>query len=261
MSKEHYDRVFFEQLRAGAARSAEVILPLVLECLTVQSAVDVGCGDGTWLVVLQKLGVEDFLGIDGGYVNENLLQFPRDRFYAFDLTKQIALNRKFDLAISLEVAEHLPAECAADFVDSLTRLAPAVLFSAAIPLQGGNHHVNEQWPDKWAELFKQHNYLPLDLIRKQVWQNDGVEWWYAQNMLLFAHSDLIRNNPVLRNEFEHTNLGQLCLVHPRKYLEIATQPPPPAQPSGVKEASRLLFVCLRNAIRKRVNVFTGNGSN
>jgi SAM-dependent methyltransferase len=235
-------------------------LPLVLKCLTVESAVDVGCGDGTWLAVLQKLGVEDVLGIDGEYVSENLLQFPRHRFYSFDLTKQLALDRKFDLAISLEVAEHLPAESAAEFVGSLSRLAPAVLFSAAIPLQGGNHHVNEQWPDKWAELFGQHNYLPVDLIRKRVWQNNDVEWWYAQNMLLFAHSDFIRNNPALRNEFEQTNLSQLCLVHPRKYLEVAAQPPTPA-PSGVKEASRLLLVCLRNAITKRVNFFARNGSN
>jgi SAM-dependent methyltransferase len=258
MSNEHYNSLFFEQLRAGAARSAEVIFPLVLEYLTVKSVVDVGCGDGTWLAVLQKLGVEDILGIDGEYISENLLQIPRNRFYSYDLTKKIVLDRKFDLAISLEVAEHLPPESANDFVDSLTRLAPAILFSAAIPLQGGNHHVNEQWPNKWAELFEQHSYLPVDMVRKRVWQNNDVEWWYAQNTLLFAHTDLIRDNAVLRTEFEQTNLSQLSLVHPRKYLEIAV---PPSPPSGVKQASRLLFTCLRNAITKRVNSFARNGSN
>jgi SAM-dependent methyltransferase len=261
MSKKRYNRVFFEQLRAGAAKSAEVILPLVLKCLTVQSVVDVGCGDGTWLAVLQKLGVEDVLGLDGEYVNESVLQFPLERFRSFDLTKPFKLNRQFDLAMSLEVAEHLPVECAATFVESVTRLAPAVLFSAAIPLQGGTNHINEQWPDKWAELFKKHSYLPVDFIRKRVWENEAVEWWYAQNTLLFAHTDLLQNNSALQEELERTSPSQLCLVHPRKYLAMVAESPVPAQPSGVREASRLLFVCLRNAITKRVNYFTRNGSN
>jgi SAM-dependent methyltransferase len=260
MSKEHYNRVFFEQLRAGAARSAEVILPLVLKCLTVQSVVDVGCGDGTWLAVLQKLGVEDVLGLDGEYVNENVLQFPLERFRSFDLTKPFKLNRQFDLAMSLEVAEHLPAECAATFIDSVVQLAPAVLFSAAIPFQGGTNHLNEQWPSKWAELFKKHSYLPVDFIRKRVWENEAVEWWYAQNTLLFAHTDLLQNNTALQEDFERTSPSQLCLVHPRKYLEMASQPRPPAQPSGVIEASRQLFVCLRNAVKKRINFVSRKGN-
>ena len=261
MTNEHYTKDFYEGLREGARRSAEVILPIVLNRVPVRSVVDVGCGDGTWLAVLQKLGVEDVLGIDGDYVNEGVLQFPQDRFQSCDLSKPFNLARKFDLAISLEVAEHLPRDCAANFVDSITRLAPAVLFSAAIPLQGGNNHINEQWPDKWAELFKKHDYLPVDFIRKRVWENEAVEWWYAQNTLLFAHSDLLQTNTALQEEFERTSPIQLRLVHPRKYLAMAAESPVPVQPSGVWEASRLLFVCLRNAITKRVNFFTKNGSN
>jgi SAM-dependent methyltransferase len=253
---EYYTKDFYEALREGAKKSAEVILPIVLDRVPVRSVVDVGCGDGTWLAVLQKLGVEDVLGIDGDYVNEGVLQFPQDRFQSFDLTKPFNLARKFDLAISLEVAEHLPSNCAATFVDSLTRLAPAVLFSAAIPLQGGNNHINEQWPDKWAELFKKNSYLPVDFIRKRVWENEVVEWWYAQNTLLFAHTDILQNNSALQEEFERTSPSQLRLVHPRKYLAMVAESPAPAQPSGVREASRLLFVCLRNAITKRVNFLT-----
>jgi hypothetical protein len=62
--------------------------------------------------------------------------------------------RTFDLAICLEVAEHLPPEAAEGFIDSLTRLAPVVLFSAAITFQVGNQHLNGQWPDYWATLFR-----------------------------------------------------------------------------------------------------------
>src|SRR6185437_11521231 len=245
MPSEHYTKSFYEGIRNGSVRSAEVIVPLVLDLVRPSSVVDVGCGDASWLAVFQRLGIEDVFGIDGDYVEPELLQIPRDRFEAVDLSKPFNLPRTFDLAISLEVAEHLPADCAPVFVESLTRLAPAVLFSAAIPFQGGNHHVNEQWPDKWAALFREHNYLPVDCIRKRVWENAAVEWWYAQNTLLFAHASLMESNMALKAEFEKTDTNQLRLVHPKNYVE-AFIPVQPA-PWGVRAASRLLIVCLRNA--------------
>ena len=259
MFSEYYTRDFYEQLRNGATQSAKVMVPLVLQLLPVRSVVDIGCGDGSWLAVFRKFGVEEILGVDGEYVDRSLLQIPQDCFKALDLTGPFGLGRGFDLAISLEVAEHLPPDCARGFVEGLTRLAPFVLFSAAIPFQGGEHHVNEQWPDKWAELFKVHDYLPVDFIRKRVWQNDAVEWWYAQNTLLFARADLIERNAVLKAEFEKTNPNQLCLVHPGQYLyrEGVARSQQPGQPSGVKEASRLLLISMRNALRKRLHSIFG----
>lgn len=259
MTSGHYTRNFYERLRSGATRSAEVVVPLVLQLLPVQSMVDVGCGDGTWLAIFQKLGVSDILGIDGDYVEPDLLQIPRERFRPMDLAKTFQLERTFDLAISMEVAEHLPPESASDFVESLTKAAPAVLFSAAIPHQGGDNHINEQWPDKWAALFQKHGYLPLDCIRRRVWQNEAVEFWYAQNALLFARPDLIERNPALKAELHRTDSGQLSLVHPRQYLylnnrycEAAARAEKAAPPSGVIAASRLLATCLKNAVRKRL---------
>jgi hypothetical protein len=122
-----------------------------------------------------------------------------------------------------------------------------VLFSAAIPFQGGNYHLNEQWPDYWAALFKQHDYLPIDCIRWRVWQNDEVEWWYSQNALLYASGAHIQNDTVLRREYERTNPQQLCIVHPRKYLDAA-QPAPP----GVRTAFSLLAQALKLALLRRM---------
>jgi SAM-dependent methyltransferase len=263
---EYYTQSFYEQLRPGARRSAETIAPLVLGLTQASSVVDVGCGDGTWLSVFRRLGVNDILGIDGDYVGQPLLQIPPDHFLPVELTKPFNLGRVFDLAVSLEVAEHLPPDCAPVFVECLTRAAPVVLFSAAIPFQGGEHHVNEQWPDKWAALFRTHGYVPVDFIRKHIWQNDSVEWWYAQNTLLFAQSSLIENNAQLKSEFEKTSPNQLCLVHPRQYLYLESQyrqavtraqqlvPPP-----GVRAASRLLWACLKNAFGERVYSIIGKG--
>jgi SAM-dependent methyltransferase len=265
VSNEHYTKDFYELRRDGAKQSAAVVAPLVLQLLPVRSVVDIGCGDGSWLAVFRKLGVREILGVDGEYVCRDFLQIPQDCFHALDLTKPFDLGRVFDLALSLEVAEHLPADSAPVFVESLTRLAPLVLFSAAIPFQGGTHHVNEQWPDHWAALFRRHGYVPVDFIRGRIWQNETVDWWYSQNTFLYVEERFLVGNAALRTASEKTNLNQLSLVHPKQYLYLKDRcneavARGQAPPSGVRAASRLLLICLRNALSKRFNLLLGKRS-
>jgi SAM-dependent methyltransferase len=263
MSSQYYTKNFYEELRNGAMRSAEIMVPLVLRLVPTRSVVDIGCGDGTWLAAFRKLGVEEIFGIDGEYVDASVLQIPHDCFRAVDLARPFSVGRVFDLAVSLEVGEHLPADSAAVFVECLTRLSPLVMFSAAIPFQGGESHVNEQWPDKWAALFRIHGYLPVDFIRRQVWQNSAVEWWYAQNTLLFARQNVIESSPALAAEFEQTNLEQLALVHPRQFLNMhdlyrdaVAQLEHPPSPPGVRAASRLFLASLRDFFVRRLSSIT-----
>ena len=123
---ESYTEQFYQTHQDGARRSAREIVPLVLELIRPKSAIDVGCGVGTWLSVFRENGVEDICGVDGDYVNPQMLAIPAERFFPFDLTKPLSLGRQFDLVVSLEVAEHLPAEYATTFVRSLTRLGPVL---------------------------------------------------------------------------------------------------------------------------------------
>jgi SAM-dependent methyltransferase len=214
-----YTADFFAVHRAGARRSARVVVPFVLELVAARSAIDVGCGDGTWLSVFREYGIEDVYGVDGDYVDRDRLEIPRDRFHPHDLTRPLHLDRTFDLAVSLEVAEHLPAEAAEGFVASLVRLAPVVLFSAAAPYQGGEHHVNEQWPAYWAERFARHDFLPVDCLRRRIWAHPDVEWWYAQNAFLYVERKRLETDAALNREYESAGPVALALVHPRRFVE------------------------------------------
>jgi SAM-dependent methyltransferase len=193
-----YDRGFYDDQMGGSYRSASVIVPMVLEHVPASSVCDIGCGAGTWLCVFLKNGVREVVGVDGAYVPPDYLRIPQASFRAADLRNAFDLGRTFDLAVSLEVAEHLPAIRAENFVATLTRLAPVVLFSAAIPNQGGTDHVNEQWPDYWERLFAARGYVAIDAIRPAVWENDDVEWWYRQNTLLYVDGERLASYPRLQ---------------------------------------------------------------
>lgn len=167
-------------------KAAREVIPFLLETLNVSSVVDVGCGIGTWLKVFEENGVRDILGIDGNYVDKSLLKIDKSNFVEYDLEKLYLADRKFDLAISLEVAEHLSLDSADVFVKTICNLSDTILFSAAIPNQGGQNHINEQEPNYWIEKFEGEGYKLFDVVRPIFWENENVDSWYRQNMLLFT---------------------------------------------------------------------------
>jgi SAM-dependent methyltransferase len=214
----HYSPEFFQRQQEGSIRSARQVLPYVFELTSPASVVDVGCGVGTWLSAARALGVLDTLGIDGAHIDPELLQIPKRCFRAADLSLRFECERTFDLALSLEVAEHLPEASAPGFVESLTRLAPLVLFSAAIPRQSGSHHINEQWQSWWVELFNRQGFVAVDCVRHRFWNDSVVEWWYAQNTLLMVRRERLAASPRLQ-EAKTASASPHTMVHPRAFLE------------------------------------------
>jgi SAM-dependent methyltransferase len=215
-----YTDGFFAAHDEGARASARLVLPRLLELVALKSIVDVGCGTGLWLQTARELGVEDVLGLDGEWVEPEALAIPPDRFRSVDLSAPGALERRFDLALSLEVAEHLPPASAERFTAFLTSTAPIVAFSAAVPGQGGHAHLNEQWPSYWADLFSRQGYEVVDCLRELFWDDPRIDWWYAQNLLLFAEPAALDAIAALRDH-PRRGLPPLGMVHPRR-LSLAT---------------------------------------
>lgn len=154
---------------------------------TPKSMIDVGCGTGTFLLSAKEKGVSVVLGIDGDWVDQKLLftNIDRSEFQKFNLTEIYFPHKKYDLAVCSEVAEHLEEKYADNIIKTLVQCSDVVLFSAAIPGQYGQFHVNEQAPQYWIDKFKRESYLCFDVIRPIIWENTQVKWWYKQNLLLF----------------------------------------------------------------------------
>jgi SAM-dependent methyltransferase len=206
-----FDANVYAQIAAGCLSSAEVVVPEIIELIEPATVLDVGCGEGWWLSVFARYGC-DVHGVDGdGY---GQLAIASERFHVHDLATDPSLDvGEFDLVTSLEVAEHLPAHRADWFIDELCAHAKIVLFSAAIPHQGGNGHINEQWPDYWVERFDRHGYVLSGALRWRFWTDERVECWYSQNMLLAVERSELARRPKLEALFGPGS-APLGVVHP-----------------------------------------------
>jgi SAM-dependent methyltransferase len=190
-----YGDHFFATADRSAAESAEVIIGLLTGQVSVGSVLDLGCGRGMWLAKWRAHGAAEVVGVDGPYVDIEQLHIPRSDFVPLDLSAMLSLDRRFDLVQSLEVAEHLPEGVADRFVDNIVNHGDLILFSAAIPGQGGECHINEQPLDYWRNKFLARQYEAFDFLRPLIKEDRKVSFWYRQNILLYAHGPRIASLP------------------------------------------------------------------
>ena len=128
------------------------------------------------------------------------------------------------MAISLEVAEHVDKKFSEVFVDNLVRHSDVVLFSAAIPYQGGFRHVNEQWQSYWASLFEARGFTSYDLFRSQIWNDHNIHFWYKQNTILYINKNNVDTIDKVLSYIKEKSLQRLPLdiVHPGFYEASAS---------------------------------------
>jgi SAM-dependent methyltransferase len=190
--------------------SAEQVLPLLISTYHPGSVLDVGCGNGTWLLAAEKLGISDLMGIDVQEQMPGSWLLEKEIFRLVNLQEPFELNRKFDMILCLEVAEHLSNTSASVFIESLINHADLIVFSAAIPGQGGDRHINEKEPSYWQDLFNKRGYNTYDELRPRIWENDKVLWWYRQNIFIAERKSVSKG----RNSEDIP-----YLVHPDHYQE------------------------------------------
>ena len=220
-SSAPYDRTFYEDIQDGSSAGARIMLGALHDVFAFRTLVDIGCGTGAWPAMALELGAESVLGVDGAHVPLDRLKLPRDRFHAHDLEAKLPDLGRFDLALCLEVAEHLFPSRGPSLVEDLTGLSAVVAFSAAIPFQGGDGHVNEMWTSYWARLFAGRGYRAWTGLRSRLWADERIPWWYRQNIVLFVAEEVWQAR--LGSEAPSAPEA-LDVVHPECYLWAVRRP-------------------------------------
>ena len=219
MSETQYRRLHgrFAEVHDRLQYAAGRLFEIVQRHLKAGSVLDVGCGTGDFLFQARKRGIADAFGIEGTWAADSAFLLEPDRRRLMDLERPFDLGRTFDLVITLEVAEHLSARAAAGFVESLARHGDFVLFSAAIPHQGGINHVNEQWPGYWAAQFAARGFACLAFIRWEVWEDELLPFYYRQNLFLYARKTALAGDPRIVAPFPPGPAKLAPVVHPTLY--------------------------------------------
>ena len=202
---EAYDARFYADAHDTVGKSAAVVVPYVHDLIKPASVVDIGCGVGEWLAEFKKLGVKNVHGVDGPWVARDQLMIDPSEFESVDLEHASPKARRADLAISLEVGEHLKKETGPKLVLALSATAPVVLFSAAVPGQGGTSHINEQWPSYWHKLFEARGYAVVDAIRPRFQHDARVAFYYRQNIVLYVSQQHLPRLGLTAKSFDNPN--------------------------------------------------------
>jgi hypothetical protein len=184
LSNNTYNSEFFDEINEGSLQSAKIVVPLIIERFNPSSVIDFGCGTGAWLSVFKSNGVKEVLGLDGYRYDRCLL--GEKEYIVTDLGLPYLTGKRFSLAMSLEVAEHLPESASDTFVSNIASAADAVLWSAATVGQGGTEHINEQPHEYWIDKFGNMGFSADTQFRKQLAHSDSVMSWYRDNIILFT---------------------------------------------------------------------------
>lgn len=192
MTKQ-YSKKFYKNRQKLTKTSAEMILSLLFSRIQFNSVIDFGCATGIWIAACKKYGANNCLGLDGDWIDKKQLEISDDEFIVHNLNLLGYVPKsRYDLAICIEVAEHLTQEMGDVLVKSLTESSDVILFSAAVCGQGGTGHINEQPQHYWSNKFALQNYICIDLIRPKIWNDEFVNIIYKQNMLLYVHDEALK---------------------------------------------------------------------
>jgi len=172
-------------------QQAEELGKLLLRRYSPGSVIDLGCGPGIYLLPFKRVGCR-VLGVDacpdaGGVLGEG-------EFMVADLTRPFHPPFRADLALCLEVGEHVPFGASQILVENCARCAQRIIWSAARPGQKGMDHQNCQWLDFWIRLFElvgfRYERGETESLKKEMVRCPGTveRKWLLWNGAVFARS-------------------------------------------------------------------------
>ncbi|HEX3803725.1 MAG TPA: methyltransferase domain-containing protein [Solirubrobacteraceae bacterium] len=167
----------------GVVKVVEEVFP------EAQTFLDVGAGSGGFAAEVKRTG-RRITACEYNKVGRWFTGLQGVVSHPFDLNASSPapdVTGKFDIVYSFEVGEHLPPELGRRMVAFIAEHAHQVVFTAAIPGQGGMGHVNEQPPEYWVELFTDAGMQFDEALTSQVrerFHQERLAPWFEKNAIV-----------------------------------------------------------------------------
>lgn len=246
MGANLYDEDFYSWQIDGSYKSASLYSSHLNSIFAPKSIIDVGCGRGAWLKAFEDIGAQTLVGLDGRWNSQDKMLSQTINFQPTDLEVDFPKTLgRFDLAMSLEVAEHLRPQFSVSLIKNITSLSDVVIFGAAYLHQGGVDHINERKHSDWAEIFSHFNFSAYDFFRPEFWGDKSVDYWYQQNTFLYIKDDSLASKLFLEAGYlPIKNLNFMNSIHPSLYERHVANAFNPS-----------VWHCVRVLIKKFIPVF------
>ena len=95
-----------------------------------------------------------------------------------------------------------------------------IVFSAAFPGQGGQNHLNEQWPEYWKNKFEKYDYELFDVLRPIFWNNESIPVWYRQNMMLVIKKGKLNQEKIVEGFSKYHKNSLMNIIHPEYFYPL-----------------------------------------
>ncbi len=197
--KKYFDSIIFDYDYAPIAQA-------ILDEYHPKTIIEFGCGNGELSKALAGAGLV-VTALDG-YSTPDFSGFDSIEFQKVDLNNPAqaisfltSMNKKFDVAVCMEVAEHLNPDVSQQLIELLTMSSDIIIFSAAVINQDGDGHINCRSRIFWHEIFEQRGFFAADTIRQKIRENDKVGKWYRLNTIdyvKFSDQQKIKYNEVIK---------------------------------------------------------------
>jgi len=211
----NYSDTYFDKHELAARSSARQVVPFVMSVLRPTSIADVGCGSGQWTKEFILNGAQKAYAFDafasprwGGTANSV-------EFQKINLEECVADFPDVELVCWLEVAEHLSKFSCKRILHDIVERTDAILFSCAVPGQGGTGHVSERRLSDWVSDFGKVGFCCADVLRPRFWYDKRISWWYRQNTVIFVKENSVASNAILH--FQLPTFGGVDLIHPELF--------------------------------------------
>lgn len=224
VNEARYPSAWHASFADVTSNSARLILSFLQNFVRLDSMLELGCGEAHWSANALSLGTQTVCAVDGPWNNKERLNVASSQYIEAEINRNFNVPGKFDMAICLEVAEHVDMNFATKTVSILSEASDVVLFGAAIPYQGGFGHINEQWPSWWNEKFLLAGFRPYDVIRPKFWNHPDIHYWYKQNTILYIREGAKNIDLEKLSSLKDWGNGEyvMDIVHPEKFLSVAS---------------------------------------